>query len=128
MTQPDATGGFTEKSAGTAPVPADRINQPDLDSELESWVQQASGRSDARTLTLDLGAVMQLSSLGLNHLIQLNRLARKEDLEVILTNVQPPVTEVLNLTRLERLFETRTMAPPPTSDAVDEPPAATSTT
>lgn len=106
MNQTEANRVSAEEGLETISIPADRINQPGADADLSEWLRGAIDRSTIRTLALDLGSVGQLGSIGLNRLIQFNRIARQRGLEVILTNVQPTVNEILTLTRLERLFST----------------------
>lgn len=108
------------------PIDRDQINQVGAASNLTRVVDELSEGGKAETLSLDLAEVEKLGSIGLNHLIQINRHARMRGLTVELKNVRPFVNEVLELTRLERLF--RRNAPAAESDAAASDQERTETT
>lgn len=110
MTTPAA--GADEGSVETIAIPPNRINELPLGVELAEAVRQVGRQDEVKIVSVDLKEVGHLGSIGLNHLIQLNRVARNQGLAVELTNVRPPVKKVMTLTRLERLFKLKPLRRP----------------
>lgn len=55
-------------------------------------------------LQIDLARVQRLASEGLNQLIQVNCHARDQGVQLVLVNLNQPLANIFQLTRLDRLF------------------------
>jgi len=87
---------------------ADHLNDAETASQLTDhlaqWIESRPSADESDLVAVDLAEVAWVSSVGLNELIEMNRSARNQGVELVLTNVQSAVREVLMLTRLERMF------------------------
>lgn len=101
-------------AAGTYRLPGDLVRhlateRSGTEDPFTEAIRQVCSNTRVRRIAFDMETVDQLGSVGLNRLIRYNRLARQAGVGIVLTNVQPLVSQVLSLTRLERLFETHAM-------------------
>lgn len=92
-----------------------QLNEPMIAQETCDQLQSAFEARPAGTQSvhLDLGEVRSIASLALNHLIGFHAKARGQGLEVAITEVQPAVREVLEITRLDRVFRVASDSEPP---------------
>ncbi|TWU49677.1 STAS domain-containing protein [Rubripirellula reticaptiva] len=68
-----------------------------------------SGETPLDHIVLDFRGIDRIGSAGLNGLIGIKSKARSHGVRVVLSNVQESVRDVFALTRLERMFEFRTV-------------------
>ncbi len=68
------------------------------------WVREALTES-YRSIEIDLAETMFLDSCGLGALVALHKTACSRQGKLRLVNPQPPVQQILDLTRLSRIFE-----------------------
>jgi anti-sigma B factor antagonist len=90
------------------------------------WVR-SSIRNGQRNIEVDLSQTTFIDSCGLGALIALHKTACSREGTLRLLNPQPSVQQVLQLTRMHRLFEIVRTPPPiatPTERLVTEPVAA----
>jgi len=66
---------------------------------------RASFAEGQKTIEIDLSQTMFLDSCGLGALISLHKLACTRNGQIRLLNPTPPVQQILELTRMHRLFE-----------------------
>lgn len=83
-----------------------RLNEPAIAQETSDQLQSALDACPAGTqaVHLDLGDVRAIASVALNHLIGFHTKARGQGIHVAITDVQPAVREVFEITRLDRVF------------------------
>jgi len=76
-------------------------------SEPDYILDAKAQAEDAKTdrVIVDLGGIQTIRSSDLNELIALQTKLRNRGGSLVLANVPPPIYEVFQLTRLNRLFE-----------------------
>src|ERR671914_717258 len=78
----------------------DAENSTQLGEELDHLLSEGSGK-----LVIDLGKVDLMNSSGLATLVRCYKLARSNCRDISLAALQPPVRQVFQLSRLDRVFD-----------------------
>jgi anti-sigma B factor antagonist len=78
----------------------DEANIADIGQTLNVLVDE----TDPPKLLLDFANVDHLSSAALGMLININNRVKQQNGQLRLTNIKPPIQEVFNITRLNKLF------------------------
>jgi anti-sigma B factor antagonist len=78
----------------------DAGNSTQLGEELDHLLAEGT-----RKLVIDLGRVGFMNSAGLTMLVHYYKLARSNGGDISLAALQPPVRQVFQLTRLDRVFD-----------------------
>ena len=78
----------------------DAGNSTQLGEELDHLLSEGSGK-----LVIDLGKVDFINSSGLATLVRYYKLARSNRGDISLVALQPPIRQVFQLSRLDRVFD-----------------------
>ncbi len=104
MSEPAATVVERRPSVIVVRVQSDRLDETNI-AAVRSEVSAAGADSPQLPVALDMANVSFVPSLSLGGLIELSQLFKARGQRLVLANVQPPVRQILAITRLDRLFE-----------------------
>ncbi len=94
------------------PTAAKPVARPNLAPA--AWLVDLKRRAqlaDNELLTVDLANVPRISSRDLGDLVRIQLKLREQERQLVLENVEEPVWDVLQLTRLDRLIEIHSAHP-----------------
>ncbi|MGI9429908.1 MAG: STAS domain-containing protein [Bythopirellula sp.] len=82
-----------------------KIIDPEAIQELGQELFELVERDDRKKLVLNFENVEFLSSAALGKLITFEKKAKRNDSELILTNISPEIFQVFAITNLDKLFQ-----------------------
>jgi anti-anti-sigma factor len=103
---PDSAATRVERHANAivVKIQSDRLDETNIGA-VRSDVSNAGAESPSVPVVLDLGGVTFMPSLSLGGLIGLCQVFKARGQRLVLVNMEPPVRNILAITRLDRLFE-----------------------
>lgn len=106
MSEPAVT--IIERHAGgvVVRVQADSLDEPNMKA-VRASVEAAARESPQLPVVIDMAKVQFMVSLSLGELVDLSQQFKGRGQRLVLTNLQPPVRQVIAITRLDKLFEIR---------------------
>jgi serine/threonine-protein kinase RsbW len=122
QSQPDEAEAPVADGAAEAPAPGDgaadpvtvlqdgdvdivQVNASRLTDEAVTAMREAFGSTENSRLLLDLARVSYISSLGIGGLIHVRKLVTERKGRLVLTGLQPFVSETLSATRILTIFD-----------------------
>lgn len=91
-----------EQSANNLVVVFEREINPEDNAALKELIRS---RAEAECVILDLASVSLITTPGLGLLVSLHKCCIEQKKRLVLTGISPYIMEILDLTRLTRVFE-----------------------
>ncbi len=104
MSEPVATIIEKHPNIVVVRIRAARLDETNI-TEVRAETAGAGAESPELPVALDMSNIAFMPSLSLAGLIQLNQIYKARQQRLILAGLQPPIRQILAITRLDRLFE-----------------------